>query len=579
MVNMSRLLWVGLIGVALSGCGGGGGSGDPSGDAAASDTTPPSVSSTSPANDATVVATNAAVVVTFGEALAASSASVANIVLSSPGGSVAGSVTVSGATFTLTPADPLAHATVYTATVSGVTDAAGNVMAGNHVWSFTTGVAPDTTAPAVSSISPADNATGVAINAALSAGFSEPMAAASIGAASFTLSQGGSAVAGTVTYSGTTATFTPTESLAYSATYAATLTTGATDAAGNALPATYVWSFTTGATPDTTLPTVLSTSPAGDAAGVAPHVAISAVFSEAMASAGFNTTSFRLRRGVTDVAGGVTYTGNTATFTPAASLADATTYTATIATSVTDTAGNALAADYAWNFTTTAAAAPSTLTDTGVSASQCYGLGITMMVACTDYYALRLGNQQDGMRGRDVNTPDPADGKLGFRYSTVGSHPKTDCVRDDITGLVWEGKTASGLRAGSATYSNYDSTRALQLWNGSTFVEPSQAHIDAPTNSVGYKNAVNGAGLCGFNDWRLPTVDELQSIVDYGAAGERFIDTNWFPNTYSNNLTWSSSPDVARPGSAWYVWFGAGSAGTSSRSLPGASVRLVRADQ
>lgn len=576
---MARLLWAAVIGAALSGCGGGGAASSES--ASASDTTSPAVSSTSPASNATVVATNAAVVVSFGEALATTSASVANLTLSSPGGSVAGSVSVSGATLTLTPASPLAHATTYTATVSGVADGAGNVMVGNHVWSFTTGVAPDTTAPAVSSISPADNATGIAINAALVAGFSEPMAAATIGSTSFTLSQGGSAVAGTVSYNGTTATFTPTASLAYATTYTATLTTAATDAAGNALLAPYVWRFTTGAMPDTTLPTVSSTSPASNVAGVATQAAISAVFSEPMASGGFNTTSFRLRRGGTDVAGAVTYTGNTATFTPAASLADGTTYTATITASVTDTAGNALGADYTWTFTT--ATATSNLTDTGISASQCNGLGVTALVACSSFDATRLNTQQDGMRGRDVSTPDATDGKLGFRYSAVGSYPLTDCVRDEVTGLVWEGKTASGQRAGNARYTNYDGTTPLQKWNGSAFVEPAQADIDAPTNSVGHKKALNSAGLCGFNDWRLPTADELQSLVDYGVPdpGPQ-IDTNWFPNTPSfpdQLLWWSSSPDVARSGFAWYVYFGYGSVGMARRDNALIHLRLVRADQ
>ena len=56
-------------------------------------------------------------------------------------------------------------------------------------------------------------------------------------------------VAGSVTLSGTTATFTPSAPLAYSTTYTATLTTGVTDLANNALAAAYTWSFTTGAAP------------------------------------------------------------------------------------------------------------------------------------------------------------------------------------------------------------------------------------------------------------------------------------------------------------------------------------------
>ena len=104
----------------------------------------------------------------------------------------------------------------------------------------------DTTAPTVSSTSSANGATGVAVNAAISVIFSEAMDASSINAATFTVKAGSTAVPGTVSYSGNTATFTPTDNLAYSTSYTATITTGAKDLAGNALASDYVWSFTTG---------------------------------------------------------------------------------------------------------------------------------------------------------------------------------------------------------------------------------------------------------------------------------------------------------------------------------------------
>jgi hypothetical protein len=72
------------------------------------------------------------------------------------------------------------------------------------------------------------------------------MSAGNITTATFTLQgPGGAAVGGTVSYSGTTATFNPTADLALSTVYTATITTGAQDAAGNALAANYTWSFTT----------------------------------------------------------------------------------------------------------------------------------------------------------------------------------------------------------------------------------------------------------------------------------------------------------------------------------------------
>ena len=70
------------------------------------------------------------------------------------------------------------------------------------------------------------------------------MDASTINSTTFTLNQGSTPVSGNVTYSGTTATFTPSISLSYSTTYTATITTGANDVAGNAIASNYSWSYT-----------------------------------------------------------------------------------------------------------------------------------------------------------------------------------------------------------------------------------------------------------------------------------------------------------------------------------------------
>jgi hypothetical protein len=111
-----------------------------------------------------------------------------------------------------------------------------------------TAPAGDTVAPTVSSTNPVNGATGVAI---ITASFSEAMNASTLTTATFTVTgPGATPVAGTVTYNASTniARFTPTNALAASTAYAATITTGAKDVAGNALASSHVWSFTTSAT-------------------------------------------------------------------------------------------------------------------------------------------------------------------------------------------------------------------------------------------------------------------------------------------------------------------------------------------
>ena len=138
--------------------------------------------------------------------------------------------------------------------------------------------APSPALPAVIAVSPANAATGVVLNTAVTAGFGSVMAPATINTATFTLTgPAGAAVAGAVTYAGTTATFTPTNALAANTMYAATITTGAQDPSGAALAVNFLWSFTTG-----TIPTVVSTNPLNGAVKVPMNQKITAPFSEAM---------------------------------------------------------------------------------------------------------------------------------------------------------------------------------------------------------------------------------------------------------------------------------------------------------
>src|SRR6185436_19031912 len=136
--------------------------------------------------------------------------------------------------------------------------------------------------------------------------------------------QGTTAVAGTVSYAGVTATFTPAGNLAPLTAYAATIGTGAKDLAGNALAADFSWSFTTGATPDTTAPTVSATVPANAATAVPINQTINATFSEAMDPLTISTASLRLTGpGGIAVTGTVAYDVSTriATLNPVGNLA------------------------------------------------------------------------------------------------------------------------------------------------------------------------------------------------------------------------------------------------------------------
>lgn len=106
------------------------------------DTTPPTVTTVTPASSATGVATTTNLTATFSEAMAASTISSSSVTLKdAQGNAVAGTVAYDTAQnkVTLTPATDLEQNTVYAATVTtAVQDQAGNALASDYTWSFTT---------------------------------------------------------------------------------------------------------------------------------------------------------------------------------------------------------------------------------------------------------------------------------------------------------------------------------------------------------------------------------------------------------------------------------------------------------
>jgi hypothetical protein len=221
---------------------------------------PPTVISTIPVNSATGVPLNQIVSATFSTAMDPATINSTTFTLIAPGNVlVPGLVAYAavGNTLTFTPTSNLAPSTTFTATITtGAQDLAGTALAGNYVWTFTTGAAVVTVPPEIVSTVPANAATNVPLSQAVSATFSEAMNPLTLTSSTFLLYQGTSAsgtpIPATITYDAVNfiATLTPTTSLTASTSYTATVTNGATDLAGNPLGTTGApnpWTFTTGA--------------------------------------------------------------------------------------------------------------------------------------------------------------------------------------------------------------------------------------------------------------------------------------------------------------------------------------------
>ena len=216
----------------------------------------------------------------------------------------------------------------------------------------------------------------------------------------------------------------------------------------------------------------------------------------------------------------------------------------------------------------TALAAPQPLNDTGITWGGNYPEGNN--TTCTS----NIDAPQDCHQGRDATHNDPSDGHGGFSYTKLDASGNSlpasaatwSCVRDNVTGLVWEVKTDDGgIHDRDNTY----------RWGGKTALGTGYGEYYPDWDTL--VDGSNTERLCGYSDWRVPTRTELQGLVHYGRSYPA-IDTDYLPNRPASYF-WSASPSGGSSSSAWVVAFGYGSAGyDNDRSYDG-HVRLVRSGQ
>lgn len=202
---------------------------------------------------------------------------------------------------------------------------------------------------------------------------------------------------------------------------------------------------------------------------------------------------------------------------------------------------------------------------------------------------------QDAEYGQDAGADGlyDADGFASASYSKLDidgnvldrSASVFSCIRDNATGVVYEvhpnaegndGPNAVHWRSHSFTYlwhetdstnngGNAGGTNQNELVNvdgnlvGDTCEMPgSNSQISIKQNegctTSNYTEALNQRGYCGFDDWRLATVNELQaiSIFEYNQT----LDDNYFTDVDgipANSRYLSATPSADNQSAAWCV--------------------------
>ncbi len=223
-------------------------------------------------------------------------------------------------------------------------------------------------------------------------------------------------------------------------------------------------------------------------------------------------------------------------------------------------------------------------------------------------------SEQDAYQGRDYlaqtsGLAKEGAGMAGFDFTKLDANgneladdaAEWSCVQDNHTGLVWEVKKTEGLHNGDDRYSWYNQ----DIFSNGGFEGYKRAGDLAgafpndtcfgfvggnePTycNSAAFIDRVNGSALCGANDWRLPTREELMSIVNFELENINEVtdhlpslDPNYFPNidvsTAEETVRYMTADPYAEvPVAIWSVYMGSGGFSRSNKAQP-SGIMLVR---
>lgn len=178
-----------------------------------------------------------------------------------------------------------------------------------------------------------------------------------------------------------------------------------------------------------------------------------------------------------------------------------------------------------------------------------------------------------------------SDMTLDWHYAgTESSNEKWSCLQDNHTGLTWQvWQSAETVGSGFVPGNVLD----LVSWYDPTMTISHQGFADVENRCSGYvagasecnTNAavgrLNQTNYCGFSDWRMPSVEELRSILNYGQ--QPTLDQSLQPFAEDSKVVWTSEA-APEAGFAYVFDTNVGIARVQQADIA-ASVLLVRGEQ
>jgi len=193
---------------------------------------------------------------------------------------------------------------------------------------------------------------------------------------------------------------------------------------------------------------------------------------------------------------------------------------------------------------------------------------------------------QDREFGRDVAQNNPDNGRLGFDFTKLDTNrsplPATEndpmiwhCTRDNVTGLVWEHKhTASitdddrsdHLNSNRYTWYEPDSSKNGGVAGQQDGGGCKQFDLRIKGDTDQFIRKVNAKKLCGYDNWRLPMIEEMRSLIDYSNPTALKVDDVYFPHIGNIAHRWTWQTDVYSPDKALGFHFHDGWAQSHAKS-------------